>query len=68
MSDQNTSGAGGGSESGITRRGLLKALVSVPVLGVFAYSYLRKRAKDEARRKAILDELKVSESGPAVTP
>jgi predicted dehydrogenase len=57
-----------GGKSTISRRGVLKALVSVPVLGVFAYNYLRKKAADDARRKAILEELKVSESGPAVIP
>ena len=75
MSDETQRGASGAgaagsgqSSGGITRRGVLKALVSVPVLGVFAYNYLKKRAKDEARRQAILEELKVSESGPAIIP
>jgi predicted dehydrogenase len=52
----------------MTRRGLLQALVSVPVLGVFLVSYLKKRASDNAIRRAILAELGVSESGPAVIP
>ena len=70
MSDETKSPAPASEpgKSGITRRGVLKALVSVPVLGVFAYNYLKKRAKDEVRRKAILEELKVSESGPAYIP
>ena len=74
MSDEtkDTGAAGATDASGgnltFTRRGVLKALVSVPVLGVFAYNYLRKKAADEARKQAILAELKVSESGPAVIP
>jgi predicted dehydrogenase len=52
----------------LTRRGLLQALVSVPVLGVFLLSYLKKKAADDATRRAILSELGVSESGPAVIP
>jgi predicted dehydrogenase len=57
-----------GGKLTITRRGVLKALVSLPVLGVFAYNYLRKRAADDTRKQAILEELKVSESAPAVIP
>ena len=52
----------------ISRRGLLKALASLPVLGVFFYNYVRKRAADDARKRAILAELGVVESGPAVIP
>lgn len=49
-----------------TRRSLLKALVSVPVLGVFFLSFLKKKAADDFRRRALLAELGVSEGGPAV--
>jgi hypothetical protein len=52
----------------MTRRGLLQALVSVPVLGVFVISFLKKKAADDATRRAILSELGVSETGPAVIP
>jgi predicted dehydrogenase len=52
----------------ISRRGWLQALVSVPVLGVFVFNYLKKRGADEARRRAILSELGVAESGPAIIP
>ena len=51
---------------GMTRRSVLKALVSVPVLGVFVVSFLKKKAMDDARRRALLAELGVSEGGPAV--
>ena len=57
-----------GGKPTITRRGVLKALVSLPVLGVFAYNYLRKKAADDVRKQAILEELKVTEGGPAVIP
>ncbi len=52
--------------SSISRRGLLQGLVSLPVVGVFAYNVLKKRARDEAKKAAILSELGVGESGPAV--
>jgi len=54
--------------AGISRRGWLKALASIPVLGVFFGSWLRKTALEDARRQAILGELGVAESGPAVIP
>jgi predicted dehydrogenase len=50
----------------MTRRSLLKALVSLPVFGVFFASYWRKALADEAKRRAIMEELGVSESGPAI--
>ncbi|MGD2136202.1 MAG: Gfo/Idh/MocA family oxidoreductase, partial [Gemmatimonadales bacterium] len=34
----------------------------------FVYNYLRKRARDHAKREAILAELGVQETGPAVIP
>ena len=57
-----------GGWSRISRRGLLQALVSVPVLGVFAYNILKKKALDDAKKAAILSELGVTEIGPAVIP
>ncbi|MDH4043765.1 MAG: Gfo/Idh/MocA family oxidoreductase [Gemmatimonadota bacterium] len=50
----------------VSRRGWIKTLVSVPVLGVFFYNFLRKRAADEAKKQAVMAELGVQESGPAV--
>ncbi|NIP80122.1 MAG: Gfo/Idh/MocA family oxidoreductase [Gemmatimonadetes bacterium] len=55
-----------GDQSRWSRRGVLKALVSVPVFGGFLAAYLDKRALERARRQAVLEELGVSESGPAV--
>lgn len=51
---------------GLSRRSVLKALVSVPFFGAFFAGYLDKRAVERARREALLEELGVSESGPAV--
>jgi len=73
MSDERTTDGAAeqpesGPWSGISRRGLLKALVSVPVLGAFAYNVLKKKARDDAKKADILAELGVSEGGPAVIP
>jgi predicted dehydrogenase len=73
MSDETTTGGTGAPEprrdsSLISRRGWLKALASLPVLGVFFYNALKRKAADEARKSAILSELGVRESGPAVIP
>jgi predicted dehydrogenase len=38
------------------------------VLGVFFYNFLRKHAADETRREAVMSELGVAESGPAIIP
>ncbi len=61
-------GAEGGEAGGpgISRRSVLKALVSIPVLGVFIAAYLDRRAVEQAKRRALLDELGVTETGPAV--
>ena len=56
------------SEAGISRRGLLQTLASIPVLGVFFLNFLKKKAADDARKQAILEELGVMERGPAVIP
>lgn len=55
-----------GGWSSLTRRGLLQSMVSLPVVGVFAYNVLEKRARDEAKKTAILSELGVTEKGPAI--
>ncbi|HUG39315.1 MAG TPA: Gfo/Idh/MocA family oxidoreductase [Longimicrobiales bacterium] len=59
------SGAGDGGR-GLTRRSVLKALVSIPVLGLFVTAFLDRRATEDLRRQALLDELGVTETGPAV--
>ena len=55
-----------GQPDGWSRRGVLKALVAVPVFGGFLAAYLDKRALERARREAVLEELGVTETGPAV--
>jgi predicted dehydrogenase len=52
----------------ITRRSWLKTLASLPVVGVFFYNFLKKKAKDDQVQRAILDELGVVERGPAIIP
>ena len=56
------------SEATIGRRGLLKTLISIPVLGVFVLNFLKKKAADDMRKREILAELGVTEGGPAVIP
>jgi len=71
MTDEHTNQGGQGAGdhwSNISRRGWLKALFSIPVVGVFLYNYLRKKAADDAKRDAIMSELRVAETGPAVIP
>ena len=70
MSDEreNTEASGGDDWTRVSRRGWLKALASIPVLGVFFYNFLRKRAADDAKRQAVMAELGVGESGPAIIP
>jgi len=65
--EQTTTGASADAHwSTISRRGWVKALISLPVLGVFFYNFFRKRAVDQAKRQAVMAELGVAESGPAV--
>ncbi len=52
---------------GVVRRDILKALVSVPVFGVFLYNVLKKKAGDDVRRQALLSELGLDEA-PAFIP
>jgi predicted dehydrogenase len=72
--DQAGIGGGAGGEtrgkatggSGMTRRNVLKALVSIPVFGGFIASYAAKKADENVRRRALMEELGVRETGPAV--
>ena len=54
--------------SSMTRRGLLKALVSIPFLGAFFLAFFKKKAVDDVKKQAVLEELGVTETGPAVIP
>jgi len=62
------SDAGVSAEHGVGRRDVIKALASIPVLGVFFYSFFKKKFEDDFKRREILAELGVSEGAPAVIP
>jgi len=66
-STTNTAGSAAGW-SDMSRRGLLKTLVSIPFLGAFFASLLKKKAGDDFKKEAILSELGVAETGPAFIP
>jgi predicted dehydrogenase len=70
MSDEtkNRSVEGREVSGGIGRRGFLELLVSIPVFGAFFYSFFKKKAADDLKKREILSELGVSETGPAVIP
>jgi predicted dehydrogenase len=68
MSDAPDKTVGSATPTTISRRGWLQSLVAVPVLGVFVFNYLKKRAADAVRKQAIMSELGVAESGPAIIP
>jgi predicted dehydrogenase len=54
--------------TGIGRRDLLKALASVPVLGVFFAGWYQKKLADDAKREAIMATLGLEGGAPAVIP
>jgi predicted dehydrogenase/uncharacterized membrane protein YphA (DoxX/SURF4 family) len=56
------------SAGALPRRDALQMLAGIPVLGVLLYASFKKKAADDARREAILAELKVTETGPAIIP
>ncbi len=51
-----------------SRRDVLKALASVPVLGIFFVGWYQKKLKADAKREAIMAELGIGEGAPAVIP
>ena len=51
---------------GIGRRDLLKALASLPVLGVFFVGWYQKKLADDAKRELIMAELGIGEGAPAI--
>lgn len=55
-------------QAALGRRDLLQMLAGFPVLGVLFYAAFRKKAREDLRREAILSELKVAETGPAIIP
>ena len=73
--DQGRTTAGGTKEEGSqaqprdpTRRDVLKALASVPVLGVFFAGWYKRKLEADAKREAIMAELGITEGAPAVIP
>ncbi len=49
------------------RRDILKSLATVPVLGVFAYSYYRKRKYEQLLKKAIRQEVNLDAENPVAS-
>jgi predicted dehydrogenase len=54
--------------AGIPRRDVLKALASVPVLGLFFGGWYQKKLGQDAKREAIMAELGISDGAPAIIP
>jgi len=67
-SDGGGSDTKGSDATTIGRRDLLKALASVPILGVFFAGYYKKKLEEDAKRQAIMAELGISEGAPAFIP
>jgi predicted dehydrogenase len=57
-----------GEKQTFGRRDILKALATVPVLGVFFYKLGKKQAGEEYRKKEVLAELGLDKKAPAVLP
>jgi len=55
-------------EKNIGRRDLLKGLATVPVIGVFLYSFFKKRQRDNYLKNEIFKELDISKEAPSVLP
>jgi predicted dehydrogenase len=55
-------------EGGIGRRDMVRALASIPVLGIFFAAFFSKKGQDETKRQLILNELGISEDAPAIIP
>jgi len=57
-----------GKRGSFGRRDLLKGLITLPVLGVFIEKVIKKRRYDNARKKAIMEELGLGGDAPAILP
>ncbi len=68
--NQNTSKAKseGESKKRFDRRDFLKSLATVPVLGAFAYSVVKKVGADRSRKEELLSRLGLTKEAPAVLP
>jgi predicted dehydrogenase len=56
------------SKNKISRRDAIKGLSTVPVLGVFAYDFWKKKTIDKAKNKAVQLDLGLTNDSPAVLP
>jgi predicted dehydrogenase len=56
------------NKKGLSRRDVVKGLVTVPVLGAVAYGIYKKRNYDRFLKSSITDELKMSHDEPVETP
>jgi predicted dehydrogenase len=50
----------------LNRRDLIKSLATVPVLGLFAFNFLKKKSSDDEKKNQILSELGLDHEEPAV--
>jgi predicted dehydrogenase len=55
-------------KSPFKRRDFLKGFASIPVFGAFLLSYWRKKVSDDKKKKAIIEELGLTETAPEVAP
>lgn len=55
-------------KKGLGRRDLLKGVITLPVLGVFADRLVRKRKYDAGRKDAIMSELGLEGDAPSILP
>lgn len=53
---------------GLGRRDLLKALASIPILGVLFTGWYLKKVENDVRREAIMAELGITEGAPTFIP
>jgi hypothetical protein len=56
------------ANEGVARRDVLKALASVPVLGLFFAGWYKRKVGEDARHEAIMAELGFDEEAPAYIP
>jgi len=66
--ENNSNGQERKNGNGIGRRDILKGLVTVPILGIFAKKLIDKRQYDAERKEAIMSELGLSGDAPSILP
>ena len=64
--ENNTDASSAGKK--LKRRDILKSLVSVPVLGVFAWGYYKKHRYESMLKKVIRDEVGMEYAPPVMSP